>query len=86
MKVIFTRINSNRFKELIKYLSHQNEYIRLEFSKQGIKSIIFNSDNYQLFTLEFESKHFNLYFCLENIEIIINVNELNRCFHTLGPN
>lgn len=70
---------------MIKYLSHQNEYIRLEFSKQGIKSIIFNSDNSQLFILEFESKHFDLYFCLENIEIIINVNEFNRYLTNISP-
>ena len=85
IKIIFTQLNSIRFKELVKYLSHQNEYIRLEFYKPGLKSIIFNSDNSQLFILEFESKHFDLYFCLENIEIIINVNEFNRYLTNISP-
>ena len=85
IKIIFTRLNSIRFKELIKYLSHQNEYIKLEFSKQGIKSIILSSDYSQIFSLEFESKHFDLYFCLENIEVIINVNEFNRYLTNIGP-
>ena len=40
IKIIFTQLNSSKFKELIKYLGHQNEYIRLEFSKQGIIDFI----------------------------------------------
>lgn len=86
LKIIFTQLNSNKFKQLIKYLCTQNKFVRLEFNKLGIKFLLMNRDKSQIFCLELESKYFNLYFCLQNIDIIVTLHTLNLYLNNLDEN